>query len=300
MINSNLRGIARFYLDNLIPIVRDTSRRLVPYIYFVDASILNDDFSDLFSDSLWTWHIETTSWIGDWRRAVRRRLIRRFIPILRREYSENEQRLIKFLIHIQLSLGIEVVLYFTDRKTFLLDMFQSDNTAVVKGNVIIDMIDPYSAESADSITIEKRRASVSDRFSTMEDLANDPDRACILRYPSHTFTNSRNRIPEPFKFALYNLQDGRCSINGGRLDLAGCHVDHIIPLNIGGNNSLVNLQLCDPLNNIKKGIEISYPRYCLSSEEMIELGFDTIFHERFADRMLKGIRPNPDALYRQN
>lgn len=303
MTNNNaeqLKRIARLYLGNLIPIVRDRAQKRVPYTYFVDASILNDDFTDLFSSSLWNWHVETTSWIGDWKHLFRRRLLRRFIPIFRREYSEIEQRLIKFIIHIQLSLGTEVVLYFTDDRSFLLNKFGSDNSAIVKGHIIIDTINPYHVAAADAMVVERRKSSVSDRFAAIEDLANDLNRAFVLKYSDNVFTNGRYVIPKAFAYALYNLQEGRCSIDGKGLGISGFHLDHIVPLGLGGNNSLINLQICDPINNIQKGIEVNCPRFCFSLEERIRFGFETIYHERFSDRMLKGIKPNPDALYRQN
>lgn len=295
-----LKRIARLYLGKLIPIVRDKSLKRVPYTYFIDPSILGDDLTDLFSSPLWNWHTETTSWIGDWKHLFRKRLLRRFVPIFRREYSEIEQRLIKFIIHIQLSLGTEVVLYFTDDKAFLLNTFGSDNFAIVKGHFVIDTINPYHAAPADAMIVETRKSSVSDRFSTIEDLANDADRAFILKYSDNVFTNGRYAIPKAFAHALYNMQEGRCSIDGSRLGIAGFHLDHIIPLGLGGNNSLINLQVCDPTTNIKKGIEVNCPRFCFSLEERICFGFETIYHERFSDRMLKGIKPSPDALYMQN
>jgi 5-methylcytosine-specific restriction endonuclease McrA len=179
-------------------------------------------------------------------------------------------------------------------------MFGSDNSAIVKGHIVIDTIDPYHAAPADAVLVERSKSSVSDRFAALEALANDSNRAFILRYSESVFTNGRYAIPKEFAYALYNLQGGRCSIDGSALGISGFHLDHIVPLSMGGNNSLINLQICDPVNNIQKGVEVNDPRFCFSLEERIRLGLDTIFHERFSDRTLKGIKPNPDALYRQN
>jgi len=51
---------------------------------------------------------------------------------------------------------------------------------------------------------------------------------------------------------LYTLQKGLCACCGKSLD-AGYHVDHIIPLALGGRNIDGNLQLLTPKCNLRKG-----------------------------------------------
>lgn len=47
--------------------------------------------------------------------------------------------------------------------------------------------------------------------------------------------------------------DGVCGICGGDVDPTNFHVDHVIPLALGGEHSYANVQTAHPLCNIRKG-----------------------------------------------
>lgn len=56
--------------------------------------------------------------------------------------------------------------------------------------------------------------------------------------------------------ALLKRQRGRCANPACRITLKpGYHVDHVIPLKLGGSNSHRNIQLLCPLCNLRKGAE---------------------------------------------
>jgi len=52
---------------------------------------------------------------------------------------------------------------------------------------------------------------------------------------------------------VYARDIGRCGICGGIVDRRDFHVDHIIPLNRGGDHSYANVQLAHPSCNVAKG-----------------------------------------------
>jgi len=53
--------------------------------------------------------------------------------------------------------------------------------------------------------------------------------------------------------ALYALQQGLCYYTGEVLCRTRFHVDHLVPLCMGGTNAPINRVLCTPLANRKKG-----------------------------------------------
>lgn len=53
--------------------------------------------------------------------------------------------------------------------------------------------------------------------------------------------------------ALFALQKGRCACCGADLSQTGYHVDHIMPLALGGSNTDDNVQLLTPACNLRKG-----------------------------------------------
>lgn len=74
-------------------------------------------------------------------------------------------------------------------------------------------------------------------------------------------------------------------------------VDHIIPSGeIGGNNSLINLQATTHYANFKKGTLITDSQYCFNDNDFIKYNLDQIYHIRLSDRMLINIPVGWEAL----
>jgi CRISPR/Cas system Type II protein with McrA/HNH and RuvC-like nuclease domain len=64
--------------------------------------------------------------------------------------------------------------------------------------------------------------------------------------------NSRGKISGDLLEKLYLLQKGKCACCGTPLN-GKYHIDHIMPLKLGGDNSPSNIQLLNPLCNMRKG-----------------------------------------------
>ena len=79
----------------------------------------------------------------------------------------------------------------------------------------------------------------------------------------------RIAFPEWAKKAVYARDRGNCAHCGVGITMeleAGGHIDHIVPLAVGGNNDIVNLQLLCKVCNLKKGahkwpVRSSIPKY---------------------------------------
>lgn len=54
---------------------------------------------------------------------------------------------------------------------------------------------------------------------------------------------------------VLELCDGACGLCGGDVDLGDFHIDHIIPVALGGDGHLSNLQVAHPACNRRKGVE---------------------------------------------
>jgi 5-methylcytosine-specific restriction endonuclease McrA len=53
--------------------------------------------------------------------------------------------------------------------------------------------------------------------------------------------------------ALWVRQGGVCVVCGRSLQVTGYHVDHVVSLKRGGSNTVGNLQLLCPRDNLRKG-----------------------------------------------
>ena len=296
--DDKLHRIIQDHLAALRPFGRDSFGKSATYIYFIDASLLSGDYANLFKLPMISWHIETAHWNRRRFRTQRRRYIRRLVPILDREYSIEEQTLLKFALNIQLALGSEVLVYFVDDDRFLENMFNVDNMVVVKRGISLEVHLPYDSKVPYELDIDSSAENVSDKFQILEDLSKDNENAYILKYDQHTFTcNRTKRLSKKYSDFLYRLQSGRCTISQEKLLESGMHVDHIFPRGMGGNNSLTNLQLVNGAENVSKGEKITHPRWCLDENTMARHGFTSIIHQRFNDRTLTAISLGPEALF---
>lgn len=63
----------------------------------------------------------------------------------------------------------------------------------------------------------------------------------------------RNRLPKTTRDRLLRVQDHRCAICRGPLGFYESHIDHIIPVALGGSDDWNNLQLTHMTCNLRKG-----------------------------------------------
>lgn len=72
-----------------------------------------------------------------------------------------------------------------------------------------------------------------------------------MRKRRHRF-NTEGKPSKGFFRKLFDRQSGRCVICGAKLEKAKCHLDHIMPMSLGGKNEDSNFQiLCAPCNMAK-------------------------------------------------
>ena len=63
---------------------------------------------------------------------------------------------------------------------------------------------------------------------------------------------SGGHIPKGLKVTLWNRQSGNCGICAGPLN-GKLHIDHVMPIKLGGTNDVRNLQLAHATCNLAKG-----------------------------------------------
>lgn len=294
---AKIQQIIDQYSVELIAVYGDYDPRRLPYSYFLDVSVLRGAYSALLSPDMLRWHLTTSGFSKDLSVKHGRRLIRRIFPITRRDYTDEEIRLIKYNLHFQLALGLEILVMFVEPDFLPESQFGTDNFALVKGRVLITSLRPYDAQvSAETVVTPGSDSEVSDLYIHLESL-NKGDRANRLSYNDQTFSSYElSDLKKRYGWFLYTLQSGRCALSGQSLDLAIWDVDHIFPRGMGGNNSLVNLQAARHAPNVLKGARIEDPRYGLSPEELYRHDLRTTYHRRLSDRTVVGIPLGPDAL----
>lgn len=295
---SKLERILNRHLVVLIPIYSDHDPRRPPYTYFLDVSLFRREYAALLSTEMLTWHLQTSRFSQELSTKHGRRLIRRIVPIARQDYSEDEIRLIKYSLHFQLALGIEVLVMFVDPDFLPESEFGTDNLVLVKSRVLISSPRPYDPQQPEELVITPgTRSDVADLYLYLESLKKGGE-VCSIRYNEATFTAyDVSDLKRRYGWLLYSIQSGRCALSVQSLDLAEWDVDHIFPRAMGGNNSLVNLQAGRRMANIEKGARIQDLRYALSPQELLKQGLKTTFHRRLSDRKLVGIPLGPDSLH---
>lgn len=274
----------------------DSGGRAPTYFCFVDRSFLKGDYTDILTPDLYSWHVVTSQLNGDHWRRTGRRLFRRVLPLIRRRYSAEEVTLIKYSLHFQLTLGIEVWPVFTNQERFLEENFGSDNLGVIRGRKIIDSPQLYDSDAPSRLRIVTRPdGDLRDVYAAFGDILRN-EQVHVLRYGQRIFTCFQLRsIKSWFGDFLFNLQDGRCAVTGERLAAEPWEVDHVYPRSMGGNNSLINLQVTLGRANREKSADLGTARYCLSPSQLARFGLATVFHRRLSDRTLRGVRPGWDA-----
>jgi hypothetical protein len=97
--------------------------------------------------------------------------------------------------------------------------------------------------------------------------------------------------------AFYRAFDGKCYYSGALLNRDGFHIDHIMPKSRGGQNSVMNLVLCDPKVNqsklnsydeefVRKHQEVVKNRYAPKVLAYIDTQDEKIVNDNLSDGQL--------------
>lgn len=71
--------------------------------------------------------------------------------------------------------------------------------------------------------------------------------------PSRQKRRPRVGFPKTTRIQLLSAQNHRCALCRGPLGLYDSHIDHVIPLSVGGSDEFSNLQLTHMSCNLRKG-----------------------------------------------
>jgi len=285
---ARLRLMTLGHLQAILPAFDGSPTRRIPHTYFADTSLYEGKFTRILHPQLEHWHsIISQLGIEQYRRRGRR-AFRRVVPLEDRNYTDQEQRLIKHCINFQLSLGMEVQLVFTTDPEFLAHNVDSANLSLVAGFRLVRSPEFWDPAAPSKVDIVANQRVISDLHASFRDLERQPT-TFRLWYDKDTFTNARlNNLKAKYGAFLYALQQGRCARTGACLGRSDWDVDHITPRKFGGNNSLINLQAVAHEQNVIDAAQIKDLRYGMKPEELIDhLAFD--IHRKLSDRTLVGV-----------
>jgi len=285
------------YVTELLPAFSDDSKHALPWTFFLDSSNAYGRFTDLLSKSMLSWHVQTSALNDEFRRRIGKSVIRRVNPVVQRDYSNDDLKLLKYNLHFQLALGVEVHLVLVDSSRFPERYFGVDNLALIARRKLITDHHPYDPSVPSELRVDPwSSSSVQDLYSAIENIGRK-FQLLKLHYDNSAFTCSRRDLKRKYGELLYALQNGRCALSGEPL-VGDWHVDHIFPLEKGGNNTLINLQAANALPNTLKGSTISDSAYCFAQEELVAAGLGATYHRRLSDRRLVGVPIGLDAAFK--
>lgn len=267
-----------------------------PYTYFLEMSLARGDLTVVISHPMLQWNLSTARWNREHWTPRGLWALRRAIPLRRRRYTEYEIRLIKYNLHFQLALGLEIDVIFDDDIDFVEQALGFDNCAVVRGKKLLTDYLPYDPDVSPSDAFRVQLSEPADDvFSYLTDVTRSKE-SYKLRYTDDTFTGledaSARRVFGDFLLALHS---NRCAVCDEPIGLATCQIDHVIQNRLGGNNSLINLQAtCFSCHRENRGGRSGLN---LEPQELSLLGLGTTYHLRLSDRKLVGVLPGEGALF---
>jgi hypothetical protein len=295
-IDAKVTTVTERYLAELLPAFSDDSKHSLPWTFFLDCGNARCRFVDLLSESMFPWHVQTSRLNERIRKRIGRSPIRRVNPVVQQDYSPDDLKLLKYNLHFQLALGIEVYLLVVGSSSAAEAYFGVDNFAIVARRELITDHHPYDPAVPSELRVEPwTNSSVRDFYTEIEDIGHRYQ-LVKLHYNDSAFTCSRRDLKSTYGDLLYVLQNGRCALSGE--PLAGdWHVDHIVPIEKGGNNTLINLQAANARANIIKGAAITDSAYCFSTPALAAIGLNATYHRRLTDRRLVGVHVGLSAAF---
>lgn len=111
-------------------------------------------------------------------------------------------------------------------------------------------IDAYQAEYRVRYKNENREKYLASKRAW--ELAN-PEIRKLNAHSRRVRIKSSGRPSKNIISVLLKSQEGRCACCGADLSITGYHIDHIMPIALGGDNTDDNLQLLTPACNLRKG-----------------------------------------------
>lgn len=283
------------HIGEITPIFDEINAKNTPYIYFIDQSFLLGNYSSITQDELTTWNLITAE-LNSKFKGQNSRLVTRLIPIVKRDYSELEINLIKHSLSIQLAQGIRLCIIFTENNNFLHSHFGTDNLVLINGRKLISCPKFWEAEEPTELIIESSFSrNISHIYAELNSIIESQD-THNLCYNTDTYTSYKLSLKKKYGHFLFDLQNGKCSITKESLSINDWDVDHIFPIGMGGNNSLVNLRAIMRKENGSKSAKITEVRYCLSPQELKTFNLTCDYHRKFSDRKLVNIPLGVKAL----
>lgn len=297
--SNKLTTILRAHQIELISSFAHSDDRTSPTTFFTDRSFLTGDFLKIIRPEMLLWQLNMASLNDVFRFAQKRGVIRRILPILTKEYSVEEVEQIKYSVHFQLLMGLEVILVFVDTADYLHEQLGSDNLVVVRKMTFIDSNSAYDEDAPIRLAVVRNRLVVDNMYRELS-LLTEQETSVHLRYGRFTLTSARIDIHRRYSDFLFYLQNGRCAITGDPLIAGQWHVDHVYPVDHGGNNSLINLRATTKLSNEHKSDRVTDARYCFSSEQLQKYRIGSEFYRLVADRKLEGLLLGSGAVLGRN
>ena len=210
-------------------------------------------------------------------------LYNRVIPILDRQYTNEEIEEIKYTLHVLLSLGCVIHLPIVNRIDYLESRFGENNFVTIENRFTIKTRHVWDKDKAVmELDYNKDNIELFNPFNRSK--WREENNVLSLRYRRNTFTAGVTRN-EPIKRYygdfLYFIQSKKCAISGIKLDIQTMQIDHIYPTSKGGTNTLINLQAVDPIANKNKSDDVDESeRRIWDDKTLVRKGFDLFFPYR--------------------
>lgn len=284
MYETRIESMCALHMEAIRSAFGEFRPRKLPHTFFADASLLRGKPLRILTPDLYRWHFDTSKINEHYLRKKSIRVIKRLVPLPSHRQIPEAIDFIKYSLHFQMALGTEVWVVFTDDPGFLDANVESENISVVRGHSVAISKTLYELDAEPEVSTTNRLSRVGEMYDAFRTLGKRYD-VIPLWYDSNSFSSRRvSGIKKRFGDFLYALQSGTCAISGDPLLPGTWHVDHIYPLDAGGNNSLINLQAVRGKPNLEKGASIQKPRFAPTPEQLREYGFDYEYYRNLSDR----------------
>jgi hypothetical protein len=227
---------------------------------------------------------------------AKRMLYERRVPVLRREYSEFDQKVMKYSLHGVLSLGNRVLILLVDSRRFIVETFEHKNVMFIAASGMRAWVGSVGYGGTSNVQSAVRPTEVEKLSWLMSDqLISKTHDTFVLQYDRSSFKTGPGRtsaLHAKYARFLHFLQGGRCALCNDELGKV-TEVDHVYPVSRKGNNTLINLELLHKKCNRHKcdsmypaGVDIAADKEILTRSQLAKtLGLPArSFYCQLADR----------------
>jgi len=264
--------------------------------YFTDNSFLYEDYTAILRPELTQWQLfsanENTRHAPSGKQAIKR-----ILPIIRQTYSADQIEVIKFCVHFQLCLGMELVVVFTDDRNLLIDSTGTDNLVIVRHHMTVGCSHFYWDDN-EGLTVQAGTSHVEELYEFCRDHHESAD-SIKLRYNLDVLSDENLDLTARYGALLYELQDRKCAVTGVSLDHHPWRVERILEKEDGGNNSLVNVAAVSSDRNIRRKLVEKFSKpsaLAITKPVRDRYGLDLVLHQQLAHRGLRDHPIGPNAL----